>query len=244
MNISCQKFYNDIGAHCHPVSESVLLVSTPLVFPDNTPVNFYAETHGNTVIITDDGDTLMRLHGIGLGNNPRLADSLDKKAKHHNGALLNGCLTFTAKSVRESYANYLKTMLDIINYEYEHTALTEEKITAINDVVVELQRRNPGCAIEHNVSIKGSTGASYTLALKAGDRLIELTTPHHQSTGAILRRVADIEKAGAMPPLIIVDDTGDMNRGAKEASLIGAFVPSMLLTTLKAEHSPLDLAYH
>jgi hypothetical protein len=186
----------------------------------------------------------MRLHGLGFGDNSRLASSLDRRAKDHNGALVNGCLTFTAPSVRESYANYLKVMLDIINFEYEHTALPENKVTAINDVVVELQRRNPGCVIERNVRIKGTTGASYTFALKAGDRLIELTTPHHQSTGSILRRVADIEKAGAMPPLIIVDDTSDMNRGAREASLIGAFVPSMLLTTLKAEDAPLDLAYH
>jgi len=244
MNIDCQKIHKELGVYCHPLSNKTLLVSTPFCFSDNSAINVYIEISGDSHIVTDDGNTLMRFYGIGMGENSRLAKSLDNRARLHEGGLINGRLVFSAPSLREAYTNFLRTMIDIINYEGEHAAISENKASVINDIVVELQRRNPGCRVERDVLLVGYTGARYTFPLKADDRVIAITSTHHQSTGSMLRKVADLEKGGIQLPLVIVDDSAGEDQGAREASLIGNYVPCTLLSDLKSSDAPLRLKNH
>lgn len=241
MNLQCADFWGNVGAYCHQINDNCLLVTTPLNFPDNTPVNLFVSEHDGQFTLSDDGDTLMRLHGVGLGKNPRLQSSLKRRAMQCDGDLDSGALIFRSTDLRKAYENFLKSMIEIVNYELENTALEDERLLAISEVVAALQRRNPDTAIEYDVHVIGSTGARHRFPIKAGNRLIDVTFPHHQSTGAILRKVADIEKLGAMEPLIVVDDTNNYELSVREGSLIGTFVPAMLLSTLKRESAPLDL---
>jgi hypothetical protein len=241
MNIACNDILKLMGTHCQSIGNEHLLISTPLNFIDNTPINVFVSKNNDTFIITDDGDVLMRLHGLGLGSNPRLFSSIEKRVISHNGFMDNGRIVFHSNVLREAYANYLLAIIEILNYELENTSLENEKILAINEVINAIQRRNPNAFIETDVIIEGSTGSKLKFPIKAGNRLIEVTFPHHRSTGSILRKIADVEKGGFMEPLVIVDDTSNYESAMRESSLIGTFVPSMLLSTLKSENSPLNL---
>lgn len=241
MSITCQDFSLMVGAHCHQISDNTLLISSPLSFPDMTPINVYVERYGSQFLITDDGDTLMRFHAMGFGDNPRLQGSLNTRARAHGGELVNGCLEFRSESLREAYASFIRAMIEMIQYELENTALPTEKLLAINEVVAEIARRNPSASIERDVSVSGTTGASYKFPIRAGGRLVDVTRPHHQSTGAILRKVSDVEIAGARAPLVIIDDSEGPDPAKRELSLIGRFVPAMLLSALKSGAAPLDL---
>ena len=241
MTINCSDFFKFTGAHCHQIDGNSLLVSTPLNFPDASPVNLIVCESNGKFIISDDGDTLMRLHGLGLTGNTRIANSLRKRAMQCNGDLKNGELVFESKDLRQAYENFLRSMIDIINYELEVTAIEEAIDLAIDVVVSAIERRNQNVKFDYDVNVKGSTGLFHRFPLKAGNRLIDFTLPHSRSTGSILRKVADIEKAGGMAPLVIVDDTEKYEVAKREASLIGTFVPSILLSTLKAENYPIDL---
>lgn len=244
MKLDCQKIHDEIGLYCHRLDEKTLLVSTPLCFADNSVINFYIETDGKCNVITDDGNTLIRFHSIGLGGNSRLASSLNNRASHHDGKLIDGRLVFMSNSIREAYTNFIKTMIELINFELEHAAVSENHASLINRVINELERRNPGCHIQHDVSLAGYSGRVYPFPIKADDRVIAITTPNHQATGSMLRRVADIEKAGNQSPLVIVDDTVDAVRGRLEASLLATLVPCMLLRDLMSEDSPVTLKLH
>lgn len=244
MKIDCQQINEELGVHCHPLSENTLLVSTPFCFSDNSAINMYVEVDGDSHVVTDDGNTLMRFYGIGMGENSRLATSLDRRAKLYNGNLIHGRLVFSAHSLREAYTNFLKTMIEIVNYELEHASLSETKASAINDVVTEIQRRNPGCQIERDISLTGFTGAKYLFPLKADDRVIAITSTHHQSTGSILRKVADIGKVGNQPPLVVIDDCENPKQGEREALIIETSAPCMLLSDLKTGNAPIQLKTH
>lgn len=244
MKIDCQKINQEIGVYCHPINDETLLVSTPLYFSDNSAINVYIKSCGDLHIVTDDGNTMMRFYGLGMGNNSRLATSINKRAEDHKGSLVDGCLVFSAPSIREAYSNFLKTMTDIINYEEEHAAISESKASVINDIVTELERRNPGCQVQRNVSLVGYTGRRYIFPLKADDRVIALTFAHHQSTGSMLRKIADLVKNNNEPPLIVIDDSGSEDQGEREAALIGNYFSCMLMSNLKSEDAPLNLKYH
>lgn len=246
MALSCFETMKGLGFECSLVGEGVLAVCTPISLPDQTPVYVYAREVGGTIELTDDGDTMMHLLGIGLFDNKRLASSVERRIAHHGGALEDGAVVVRClqHQMQPAFESYLRALLEIIDYERELTAVGSEVASLINDVVAHLARRNPDARIEYDVTVAGTTGHTYRFPLKAGDTLIDTARPHHQSTGAILRKSADVEAVGHSRPLIIIDDRENLLGAQREAAIINSLASTMLFSALEHGSSPLQLLHH
>lgn len=241
MALTCSEIIPDLGLRCRQVNANTLAVCTPLDFPDHTPIQLYVVESNNTLELTDDGDILMHLHGIGLFDNKRLSNAVSKRAQRNNAAFINGEIKMIANRnhLHSAFSDYLKLILDIIDYEQETTAISDDTAEFISDVVAQIQRRNPSLNVKRDAILEGTTGMKHRYPLMVNNTPIDVTRPHHQSTGAILRRAVDIEKAGIANPLIIIDDRESRDRAEQEETLISMLCRTMLYSRLAHGDEPI-----
>lgn len=242
MAIACSNLLPNLGIHCHQASDRVLHICTPVNFPDQTPVYLFLVEQEDGYLLTDDGDTLMHLRGVGLFENPRLENSIAKRASLYGLSFEDGkiqCKTGT-EGLQKMFSQYLQVMLEVIKFEREIQSIDDSRAIRIAELVAIIERRNPSDEIKRDVKIKGLSGNDYLYPLMVQDTPIDIVTPNHQSTGSVLRRAADIEKGGALDPLIIIDDSQDLNRAQKERIMISSLCRTTLLSELQHGNSPIS----
>lgn len=64
--MTCEALFNRMGFECRELSPGVFRVFTPLSLSDGEPISLYLVESGNTVRVSDNGNTLFHMRGIGL----------------------------------------------------------------------------------------------------------------------------------------------------------------------------------
>jgi hypothetical protein len=68
--MNCQLLANKFAFDCIPLltanGEQAFEFGTPFAFADGAAINVYAIPHGDTLELTDNGDTLLHLTGMGM----------------------------------------------------------------------------------------------------------------------------------------------------------------------------------
>lgn len=236
--LTCENLSKEIGFQCRDLG-SHLAVCTPLTHADKTPIHLYFGEQE----ITDDGNTLLHFHGLGLFDRPRLASAIENRVVAAGGEMRNGEILVKNESDDwvGTFGKSIAIIQGLLDYENQLLEETVDQTARIEEVVEAIERRNPGVGIERNPLISGITHNVYRFDLKAHDTLIDLIRPHGRTTGSALRKAADVEKADYQPPLVILDDTDAYEAAKRESTILSTLVRTMLLSELKHGSGPIQL---
>jgi len=220
---------------CRPISgldgSPGLEIGTPFSLPDGAAINLYLVPHGDHILISDNGDTLMHLNGMGLDvwQPMRMKGLRELAAKHKltltdQGDVRMLCLQRNAPF---SFALAITGLLAVSGWACEQLNLT----VANHDVAAEAEpyiiARNPSMSFVRHPKIKGASKTMHEFDFQHGNELIDVITPHPASTGSVMRKVGDITNgpfADGLTPLVIVDDRYDALRAENEMGILASIM--------------------
>lgn len=235
--MSCDNLIQRLGFDCRPLTESVVSVATPFSFADGEAIGFYLEERPSEIVVSDNGDTLFHLRGVGLDlSDRRRWKPFRQIAECHGFELLDsGEIRAAAEPLSSSQlvARYVATMLSIAALEREQLGLPEEIDQFIQEVEFYLHAWRPDAELSHSPSVKGMSGRLHRFDFQFDGTLIDAARPHSNKTGAILRKAADLSLAGLKTPIMIVmDDRDDTERVKVETDILSSMVSVLALSQL------------
>lgn len=227
--MTCDALFEKLGFECRKRSEGVYRVSTPLSFSDGEPIALYLKDNGVSVFISDNANTLFHMRAIGLDLGDRKKwRGVDQIVKTFGMTLEHsGEVTGFAKSNAAAglVSRYLGAMLAIADLEREMIGITQEVSEYIDEVEGHLRLWRPGDEFARGVKAKGHSGREHSFHFKLGADLIDAARPRSQSTGAILRKAADIQNsASTFSVLVVMDDRDDPERASAETDILSTLV--------------------
>jgi len=220
-----------------------LEIGTPFSLPDGTAINLYLMPFGNQVLISDNGDTLMHLSGMGLDvwQPMRLKGIRELAAKHKVTLADEGDFRMlsTEANASLSFAVAISGLLAVSHWAAEQLNIN----VANHDLAAEAEpyiiARNPTANFVRHPKIKGASKTLHVFDFQQGNELIDVIAPHPASTGGVMRKVGDISNGPfgeGLQTLIIVDDRWDALRAESEMGILASLVRtqpfSQLLHTL------------
>lgn len=241
--MNCRWLINNLGYECRPVPAlhagvTALEVDTPFSFSDGEAIGFYLVETGATVRISDNGDTLSHLSGMGLSHNGNRYKSIRERVKTHGLELSAGGELFAlspSAGAERLIANYITALLSIAAYEREALTMPESADDFVSTVESALRIWKPSESLIAGPRIKGLSHHEYRFDLLYGHRLIEALAPRPASTGAILRKAGDVLNgpfAENYSVLAIIDDRYEPERAETEMEIIASMTEAMLYSRI------------
>lgn len=236
----CQEAEQILDCRVH--SDGTASIMVPVLLPGGSPVHAFVKNEGNAVEISDLGDTVACANALGVGFRQRFVHGLQARIEQAGAVLIDGEITATASSFLHAYATFVKASVYAEQYINERMAPNEDDDVLVETVLSQLEKRNPGIKLEKNVKVLGASGQEHIFPIRAESRLIYPLHPNGHSTGSALRRIVDVENAGELAPIVVLDDSETRNKARQEAQIIGAVAKTMLLSELTHGTGPLNLA--
>lgn len=223
--MSCENLIEHLGFECRQIDSSVISVSTSFSFADGEIINFYIQDKREEVVVTDNGDTLFHLRGVGLDLSDRRRWRPYRQIVAAHGFELEDSGVIIGKSstnqVSQLVANYISAMLDIVNLEHEQLGIPEEIDHFIEEVEFYLRAWKPSGNIVRLPVLTGMSGKSHTFHFELDGTLIDAAKPNSNKTGALLRKLTDISLAGLnRSSIVVMDDREDPERAEIETKIL------------------------
>lgn len=240
--MSCDGLIERLGFECREIGAETISVSTPFVFADGEPINFYLINRQGQVLISDNADTLMHLAGVGIDVSDRrrwtgirqIADSFGLDLTDHGEITGAG----TRKSEQGLITCYIGAMLAVADYEREILGLSEELSKYISEVEMYLRASKPNEQMILLPSVQGHSGRMHTFHFDFDNKLIDAARPHGARTGSILRKAADVKNRGYPKSIMVVmDDREDEERAKVETDILSTMVSVLPFTRLESQVS-------
>lgn len=235
--MDCLNLIKNIGIECTKFNDT-FVVSSPLSFSDGSPMSLYIKLNGTNVTVSDDGDLLFSLNANGVHTTDgRRFNFLSEHAKDY-GIILSSSgsfeVTADAMAINKIVSNFMHFYSFIADWEKKTLSIGNEESSFIDKVITDLRSRFPSAnIIEKPDEIYGASGSAYRFNVKMDSRYIDIISAHSNSTGAALRKIADIKKADdAHPMLFIIDDYKNPDKAEMESLIISGYCPTMLATSL------------
>ena len=248
MVLACHSILERMGFECRQIEPGAIGVDTPFSFEDGEVVGFYLQEAPNQRIqLTDNADTIAHFMNRGFPMEDRRRwRSISDLASTFDFALSGDGMLMAADSVDRLpslVARYLGLMHGVMEWEISRIPLPDDVAQLADEIELHLRRRNLGIEIRRNPQITGATGRSYTFDLEADGVVIDGVTPDSKRTGAVLRKVLDVERGPSeLRPLLIMDDRKDPERARMETLIISSVARVLSMTRLTHDDTPLDLA--
>jgi hypothetical protein len=216
-----------------------LEIGTPFSMPGGAAINLYLMPLNRHVLISDNGDTLMHLSGIGIDVwNPSRMRSLREMVLPY-GLSLSDAGDFKMISTEESAASKFATTITAL-LAINHWATTQLNVEPKTyDLAAEAEpyivARNPSLPIKLNPKVRGASASEHTFNFLHGNELIDIITPYPVSTGMELRKIGDVSNGpflGGKSLLVIIDDRFEPLRAQSELAMLGATVRAQLFSSL------------
>ncbi|MDB5576894.1 MAG: hypothetical protein JWR80_2070 [Bradyrhizobium sp.] len=219
---------------CKPLiginGSNVLEVGTPFSLPDGSAINLYISSVSNGhLMISDNGDTLMHLSGMGIDvwNASRLrglrdAMSGQRMKLDHRGDFR---LITQQKSAAVAFAQSVTGILAVNNWAREQLRIEPADRDLVAEAEPYILARNPTEKLIRHVRVKGASRAEHEFDFRHGSDLIDVIAPSPQSTGGVMRKVGDVINgpfADPYSPLIIVDDRFEPMKAEKEMGILAS----------------------
>lgn len=240
--MDCLTLFKTIGIECAKVNDTYVL-SSPTSFSDGSPMNIYIKEEGDALRFSDDGDTMFSLNANGLHmTDGRKFNYLSDHAGDFNIMISdNGAFTSFAPiaSAGKVASNFLAFYAFVADWERKALAIGNEESSFIDKVITDLRARFPNASIvERPEEIYGASGAGYKFDVKMDERYVDIISAHSNSTGAMLRKAADINKSGdGNQMLVIIDDSKNPDKAEIESLILNDYCPTMMASSLLYNNS-------
>ena len=228
---------------CRPVptldGKSCLEIGTPFSLPDGSAINLYLVEHGSHIRISDNGDTLFQLHGMGLDVwQPQRFAALREHAAGLKLHLEKNGELFTLANADSAAAGFAVAMAGLIGISQWAAEKMGEPAPSV-DLVAKMQpfivARNPSASLVRNFQVQGASRVKHKFDFRHGSDLIDVIPANAISTGGVMRKVGDVINgpfSEGLEPLIIVDDSTDPERAAAEIGILSALTRAMPASSL------------
>jgi hypothetical protein len=245
--MNCQLIANKFAFDCTPLrttkGEEAFELGTPFAFADGAAINVYAIPHGDTLELTDNGDTMLHLSSMGMAawHKSKLASLLRSIEPH--GLMLteqgeikaHGKAEYTAVLI----AQFLSGILAVVQMERTTLGVPDKADNLADEVEMLLRSWKPKLTLARDPHVKGMSGHEYDFDFMFGDELVDVLIPHHSATGGVMRKLGDVLSApGEHKALVIVDDRAEPERAETELQIIAMLARAMPLSTLLSKQHP------
>lgn len=242
--MNCQLLANKFAFDCIPLlttrGEQAFELGTPFAFADGAAINVYAIPHGDTLELTDNGDTMLHLTSMGMAawHKSKLA-SLQRSIEPHG-------LTFTEQGEIKAYgkanhsalliAQFISGILAVAQMERAALGVPDKADNLADEVEMLLRSWKPQLTLVRAPHVKGISGHEYGFDFMLGDELVDVLGPHHNATGGVMRKLGDVLSApGEHKALVIVDDRAEPERAETELQIIAMLARAMPLSKLMSK---------
>lgn len=234
--MNCDDLLQRLGFECRVVKNNTVAVGTPFAFADGEPIGFYLHDAGDSVVISDNADTLAHLAGVGMDvADKRTWRGVKQSADDYGFELRdNGEISGKASKTHETslITRYISAILSIVEQEKELLGLTEEQSQYISEVEMYL-RATTKTPLAILPSVKGHSGRTHQFHFQRDGELVEAARPHGGRTGSVLRKSLDVLNSGTVKNILVVmDDREDPERAKVETDILSTSVSVLAFTRL------------
>jgi|GEM_PF-2553715 len=218
---------------------AALEIATPFSLIDGSPIVIYILQESQQLRISDNGDTIMHLSGMGLDieHGARLNKLREVVAWFGLTLSKSGDFCALVPPDRAPFA-FAQAVSGLLAVSQWANAQLHEK-TPIHDLAAEAEpfivARNPLAYFQRHPQVSGASGSMHEFAFRHGNDLIDVIPPKATSCGSALRKAGDVQNGPAgmdLHPLVVVDDRKDPERARHEIGILGAFTRAMPMTRL------------
>lgn len=215
--------------------DGMLSITTPQTFASGDPVSFYIRQDHDRFIFEDYG---RNIHSLELSlPNPKLASTVvrNQLSKFHNEISFDGySFTRTVKinEKMEAISEFLSLFSLMTTYQPKNT-IEQNKDLILEDIFNYLRKQYD--EIKPDYSIKGMSGTEYQFSFLADDTLVDFATAHSNTTGALLRKIHDVQNISRddYDFRIIIDDHNS-NIAKKESKILSSVANMVPLSTIQS----------
>jgi len=193
------------GFHCATDSDGRLCVVTPYLYPDHDFIEVFVKDKGETVVVSDLGETLRHLDTLGMDvvNTPKLKYAAERIAAGLQVSIQSGVIVRRGRAAEVGKLVFevlsaIKLVSSLVygNRAYEPVGFDEE--------VQEFVKSN-GIDVERRVSVPGVSGSEYTVSFKlhapGGGALVQTISPRTKGgvksqVNSAFRMWSDIDPIG------------------------------------------------
>jgi hypothetical protein len=228
---------------CRPVlgldGETGLEIGTPFSMPDGSAINLYLMPAGRHILLSDNGDTLAHLSGMGLDvwQAMRLRSLRDAASTHKLTLTDSGDFQMLARPEHAafSFAQAITGLLAISNWASGQMKIEAKEHDLVAEAEPYIVARNPTANFIKRPKIRGASSAEHVFDFQHGNDLIDVISPNAASTGGVMRKVGDVINGPFLlnlTPLIIVDDRQDPKRANNEIGILASLARAQTFTSL------------
>lgn len=203
--------------------EETLCITTPQTFSSGDPVSFYVTQDHDQIVFDDYG---LNIHSLELSlPNPKEAKRIigQQLNKFQNEIQFNGHNIVRRVEVDDK-TKALSEFISLFSYLTNYKPKTNSEVD--RDLILEdifLYLRKTHDSIKYNHSIEGISGTEYRFDFLADETLIDFTSSHYSATGALLRKIHDVQNLVKtdFDFEVFIDDS-DKVKARKEAKIISS----------------------
>jgi len=219
-----------------------LEIGTPFSLIDGSPIVLYVGgTSNDQVLISDNGDTLVHLSGMGVefSHGARFNKLRDVVSTFGLTLTSHGDFRVLAREEHAAFtfARAVSALLAVSNWASEQVNEKPE----VHDLAAEAEpfilARNPSAYFQRKRVVVGASSTMHEFAFQHGTDLIDVIAPKPSRTGASLRKAGDVQNGPLgmdLHPLIIVDDRSEPEKASHEIGILGSLTRAMPMSRLMA----------
>lgn len=241
--LDCQFLVKHNGWHCHLLegrAEEVLYVSTPVLFADGKPFDFYLTRRGATLVLTDDGLTLYALRNYGMQLDSRRSWRGIESIVGPLGFQLEEDGSITCILPSEQLAWWMNRILRlacaIAEWQNERIEQGDTDFGLTEEVERIMRLKAPNRSLTHHPRVK-LKGVDYAFDFLWGDTYVDALAPSATSVSARLRKaIFASQENDAMRMLFVLDDRVDEGKARRELPVLGAVAQTILLNDFETHY--------
>ena len=207
-----------------------LEIGTPFSLPDGSAINIYlVDTASSLLKISDNGDTLFQLGGMGLDvwNGRRFTAVRELLRAHHMSLSDDGNVHLVVAPARAAagFARTVTGLLALAQWATEQLEVEPQAQDLIAEIEPYIVARDPKASFKRWPRVRGASQTEHRFDFQHGTDLIDVLAPHATATGSAMRKAGDVQNgpyAENLRPLFIVDDRSDPERAENEIGILGS----------------------
>ena len=212
-------------------------MGTPFSFADGTAINVYAIPHGETLELTDNGDSMLHLTSVGMTAWRKNKQSALLRVVEPHGLMFTEQGEFKIHGKSENaallIAQFISGILAVAQMERTSLGVPDKADNLADEVEMLLRNWKPTLQLVRTPHVKGISEHEYSFDFMFGDELVDVLVPHHNATGGIMRKLGDVLSGhGQHKALVIVDDRLEPERAETEIQIIGMLARAMPISKL------------
>lgn len=215
-------------------------IGTPFSLHDGSAVVLYIMDAGSHCVISDNGDTLAHIAGMGvdIARGARLKAIRDRALVHGVSLDAAGDFRCIAQPAQAPYvfARAISGILAVADWAAVQCSAQAPEHDLVAEAEPYIVARNPAWTLERRKAVRGASRAEYRFDFLHGPDLIDVIAPSAQATGGVMRKIGDVQNgafADGWEPLIVVDDRQDPERASQEIDIIASIGRAMPFTLLQ-----------